>query len=313
MAVGPIKKPSQALLKSERKYGGDPLLVTDYCRASLFVKDVASLLALIEIVLSKYANIVRRIKLSKLKCDHSALTGGYRDCKINLDINGHICELQIHLISMWLIKEGKGYTHYKDCCDHNVDVSSFDISKTLTGLDREVLSDLVTVGERLVTRTPIYQVQHYHENQIRDYFALANLYIHYGLPEKAEYILRRIVTLRSGYKDFGPCHTETLMQMELLRKSLKYQHKYKSASAISSQIKKAKKMQKQRGFDEPEPPKLSVLCATDQCGAFEHVCDMVLDPNKKERQEEKRKMDAVEESRALWLEERRSFFQLMCK
>ena len=93
MAVGPIKKPSEALLKCEKKYGGNPLLVTDYCRASLFVKDVASLLALIEIVLSKYANIVKRIKLLDMKCDHVPLVGEYRDCKINLDIGGHVCEI----------------------------------------------------------------------------------------------------------------------------------------------------------------------------------------------------------------------------
>ena len=62
----------------------------DYCCVSFFVKDIASLLALIEIVLSKYAGIVRRIKLSSLKVDHV--------CKINLDI-GHICEIQVHLVS----------------------------------------------------------------------------------------------------------------------------------------------------------------------------------------------------------------------
>ena len=91
-------------LKREKKYGGDPLLVTDdYCCVSLFVKDIASLLALIEIVLSKYACIVRRIKLSSLKVDHV--------CKINLDIGGHICEIQVHLVSIWLIMERKRYAH----------------------------------------------------------------------------------------------------------------------------------------------------------------------------------------------------------
>ena len=37
------------------------------------MKDIASLLALIEIVLSKYAGIVRRIKLSSLKVDHQSV------------------------------------------------------------------------------------------------------------------------------------------------------------------------------------------------------------------------------------------------
>lgn len=135
--TGPIKKPSTALLKSERKYEGNPLLVTDYCRISLFVSDVATLLALIEIVLSNYANIVRRIKLSSLKSNHASLVGGYRDCKINIDIDGHICEIQVHLESLWDVKEENGYAHYKCCCENSVNMSSFDISRTLDGLERE--------------------------------------------------------------------------------------------------------------------------------------------------------------------------------
>lgn len=127
------------MIKSERKYAGNPLLITDFCRASLFVPDLATLLALIEIVLSKYAYIVKRIKLSNLKADHAAIIGGYRDCKINIDIDGHICEIQVHLEALWNIKEESGYTHYRECSDCNVTESTFDISRTLIGLDREFL------------------------------------------------------------------------------------------------------------------------------------------------------------------------------
>ncbi|KAL9188241.1 hypothetical protein ACHAXT_006619 [Thalassiosira profunda] len=306
MAVGPMKKPSEALLKCERKYGGDPLLVTDYCRASLFVKDVASLLALVEIVLSKYAAIVRRIKLSSMKSDHHPLVGGYRDVKINLDIDGHICEIQVHLISMWLIKEGYGYAHYKQCCENNVDVSTFDIGRTLSGLKRKTLKDLSKVGENaLLKRHPIVSVQQYNEDVIRDYFALANVYLCRGSPAKAEIILRRLVKLRSESGDFGPLHAETLIHMELLRKSLKCQHRYKSASSVTNQISKAKKIQRERAHDDPT---LEEMWENNHCGAMDHVCDLLLDPAKKERQEEKRKADTVEKSRALWLTVRRSFF-----
>ncbi len=134
--IGPIKKPTAALLKSERKYEGNPLLVTDYCRVSLFVADIATLLALIEIVLSKYSSIVRRIKLSKLKSSHASLVGGYRDCKINVDIDGHICEIQVHLESLWNLKEESGYLHYKRCTENSVTLSNFDLGRTLDGLDR---------------------------------------------------------------------------------------------------------------------------------------------------------------------------------
>ena len=305
MAVGPLKKPSEALLKCEKKYGGDPLLITDYCRVSLFVKDIASLLALIEIVLSKYAGIVRRIKLSSLKVDHVPLVGGYRDCKINLDIGGHICEIQVHLVSMWLVMEGKGYTHYRECCEHNVDISSFDIGKMLNGLERKVLADLIKMGEHELKNYPIVSLKQSDEAQIRDYFALASMYLYYGVPSKAEYVLRRTVKLRSESDSFGPCHSETLLHLELLWRSLKHQHKYKSASSIKKQIRKVRKEQNKGVDDEPD---LSELCKTDQCGAFDHVCDMILDPSKKERQEEKLKADTVEDSRALWLAMRKSFF-----
>ena len=113
---------------------------------------------------------------------------------------------RIHLVSMWLVKEG-GYSYYKECCDHKVVISSFNISQTLAGLKRDVLANLVKVGE-----DAIIMVQQYTEKQIRDYFALANMYLHYGLPAKAKHILRRIVKLRSESNDFGPCHAETLLQ-----------------------------------------------------------------------------------------------------
>jgi len=114
-------------------------LVTDFCRASLFVPDIATLLALIEIVLSKYANIVKRIKLSNLKSDHASIIGGYRDCKVNVDIDGHICEIQVHLETLWNIKEESGYVHYRKCFEHNINDSTYDITRTLIGLDREFL------------------------------------------------------------------------------------------------------------------------------------------------------------------------------
>ena len=93
--------------------------------------------------------------------------------------------------------------------------------------------------------------------------------------------------------------------MELLCKSLKCQHRYKSASSVKNQISKAKKIQRERAHDDPS---LEEMWENNHCGAMDHVCDLLLDPAKKERQEEKRKADTVEKSRALWLTVRRSFF-----
>ena len=93
---------------------------------------------------------------------------------------------------------------------------------------------------------------------------------------------------------------------ELLLKSLNCQHKYKSASSIKNQTRKAKNMQpRRRDAEQLSPLELST---TNSCGAIDYVCDIILNPSKKEMKEEKRKADTVEESRALWLKERRSFF-----
>ncbi|KAL3796821.1 hypothetical protein ACHAWO_002059 [Cyclotella atomus] len=302
MAVGPVKTASAALIKSEKKYGGNPLLVTDFCRVSLFVPDIATLLALIEIVLSKYAYIVKRIKLSSLKHDYNSIVGGYRDCKINVDIDGHICEIQVHLERLWNIKEESGYTHYRICFDNNVNDSAFDISRTLIGLDREFLSDLIKVGETAVKDLPVSDLEYDCEKEIRDYCALANLYVFYGLPVRAEYTLRQIVKLRTENVLFGPGHAETVMHLKLLKKSLKMQHKYKSAMSVTKRITRAVKI-----VNEEED--IVGLCAGDQCGAVDHICDTILDPSKKERIEEKERAQRIEDSRALWLGTRKSFFK----
>ena len=65
--------------------------------AMVVVKDFPSLLALLELARDSFGPLIRRVKLSTLKADHKALQGGYRDCKINLELKDHICEIQIHL------------------------------------------------------------------------------------------------------------------------------------------------------------------------------------------------------------------------
>ena len=126
------------------------------------------------------------------------------------------------------------------------------------------------------------------------------------LPSRAECILRRTVKLRSDASEFGPNHAETLLHLELLFKTLKHQHRYKSASAVKSRIRKVR----QTINPEDDQPELTELCKTDPCGAnmMLDMCDMILDPSKKERLEEKQKADTVDYSRELWLTVRKSFF-----
>jgi len=305
-AVGPTKKASEALMKCTKKYGGDPLLVTDYCRVAMFAKDIATLLAVMEILLTKYKDKVRRIKLSNLRADHAPLAGGYRDCKINIDVDGHICEIQLHLEQMWNIKEGKGYAHYKACKANDVDsTTTYDIQRTLSGLDRKFLSELIMVGADATQKVRLEDLHSGNEESIREYFALACIYLKKGRLDSAEKVLSRLVRVRSDSLIFGPRHDETLLFMRKLHESLKRQHKFKAASLMEAKIENA-----ERSKDEDHEPALYEMCVQDQCGAWEHICDALVDPSSLEKEKIEKENEVVEESRALWLSLRKTYWSL---
>jgi hypothetical protein len=305
-AIGPTKKASEALVKCTKKYGGDPLLVTDYCRVSMFTKDIATLLAVMEILLTKYKDKVRRIKLSNLRSDHASLTGGYRDCKVNIDVDGHICEIQLHLEQLWNIKEGKGYAHYKACKANDVDhCTTYDITRTLRGLDRKFLSELIKVGADATKKNHVDDLHAGNEESIRDYFALACIYLKKGSLDPAEKVLSRLVKLRSESLIFGRMHEETLIFMKKLHESVKRQHKFKDASLIQARIEKIEASK----IDDDEPT-LSEMCTDDQCGALEHICNVLLDPSSVEREKILKENEIVEKSRNLWLSLRKTYWSL---
>ena len=76
LGIGPIKEAATALRKAQRKYDGDLLKVTDYCRALIIVEDMAALLGLLELMRDSYGHLIRRVKLSTLKHGQQAKTGG---------------------------------------------------------------------------------------------------------------------------------------------------------------------------------------------------------------------------------------------
>jgi len=138
VGVGPVKDTSSAIRKAENKYGGDILKVTDYCRALLVVKDLPTLLALLELARDSFGPLIRRVKLSSLKSDHKPIPGGYRDCKINLELKDHICEIQVHVWSMWSVCGVDGFRHYRHCLEYATDTFG-DPYEALDGLDRKTM------------------------------------------------------------------------------------------------------------------------------------------------------------------------------
>jgi hypothetical protein len=272
----------------------------------MFTKDIATLLAVMEILLTKYKDKVRRIKLSNLRSDHASLTGGYRDCKVNIDVDGHICEIQLHLEQLWNIKEGKGYAHYKACKANDVDhCTTYDITRTLRGLDRKFLSELIKVGADATKKNHVDDLHAGNEESIRDYFALDCIYLKKGSLDPAEKVLSRLVKLRSESLIFGRMHEETLIFMKKLHESVKRQHKFKDASLIQARIEKIEASK----IDDDEPT-LSEMCIDDQCGALEHVCNVLLDPSSVEREKILKENEIVEKSRNLWLSLRKTYWSL---
>ena len=53
--------------------------------------------------------------------------------------------------------------HYRECCEYNVDISSFDIGKMLSGLERKDFGDLIKMGEHELKNYPIVTLEQCNE------------------------------------------------------------------------------------------------------------------------------------------------------
>jgi hypothetical protein len=237
VGIGPIKEVHAALKKAEKKYEGDLLKVTDYCRALLVVKDLPSLLALLELARDSFGPLIRRVKLSSLKSDHKALQGGgYRHCIINVELKEHICEIQVHLWPMWLVCGVDGFRHYRHCVEYNTD--SFENAyDALEGLDRKTMAELIVMAEEAVAETPLDSLEWFQEKFILDYFAEVGLFLKHGLYVWAEITLRHLVRLRTESPDIGPQHHETILLYQYLEEVLTMTGRKKEAKEIRARLR----------------------------------------------------------------------------
>jgi hypothetical protein len=293
VGVGPVKEPEAAIRKAEKKYDGDLLKVTDYCRALLVVKDFPSLLALLELARDSFGPLIRRVKTSSLKSNHKPKPGGYRDCIINVELKGHICEIQVHLWPMWTVCGVDGFRHYRHCLEYNTD-SFDDAYDALDGLDRKTMAELIVMAEEAVAETPMDNLDWYHEKFILDYFAEAGLFMKHGLEVWAEIIFRHLLRLRVESPDLGPDHHETIVLYKYLAQCLRAQQKYEEAEEVMTKVRAAEAMKKKEQKDADQSLWDSLLSAPGE--AF----NMILDPNKKEREEEESMRKEVKASKKKW-------------
>ena len=137
---------------------------------------------------------------------------------------------------------------------------------------------------------------------ILDYFAETGLFLHHGLYEWAETTLKALIKLRCQSPDIGPDHHETITLYKYLEQALRAQKKNDEAEDaalkvyMNKQEKKKEKVEAERGLWDQwvmEP--------------FESI----LDPNKKEREEEEKIKKEVRASKKAWRKIREERFKFL--
>lgn len=304
VGVGPIKEVSAAIRKAEKKYDGDVLKIEDYCRALLVVKDLPTLLALLELARDSFGPLIRRVKLSTIKSDHECLAGGYRDCKMNIELKDHICEIQIHIWPMYVICGVDGFRHYRHCLEYSTD-SFDDPYDALANLDHKTLAELVVMAEEAVAGMPLDSLKWYHEKYILDYFAEVGLFLDHHIPVWAETTLRQLIKLRVESPDIGPEHIETQYLQRYLEKALRLQNKKDEAEDIKERLANIEISRTKEKEDTTKS--LWDAIFTDPNEAF----DLIMDPNKKEREEETRLRKQVKASKKAWRKIREQRFKFL--
>mmetsp|Transcript_9490 Transcript_9490/g.13452 ORF Transcript_9490/g.13452 Transcript_9490/m.13452 type:complete len:770 (+) Transcript_9490:54-2363(+) len=299
VGVGPIKEVSSAVRKAEKKYEGDVLKITDYCRALLVVKDFPTLLALLELARDSFGPLIRRVKLSTLKAEHKALPGGYRDCKINLELKDHVCEIQVHIWPMWVVCGVDGFRHYRHCMEYSTD--SFENPyDALVGLDKKTLAELIVMSEEAVADMPLDNLEWFHEKFILDYFAEIGLFLKHGLYVWAETTLRLLIKLRCESPDIGMDHSETIYLKKYLEEALRGQEKTQEADEVKNYLEEVEKSR----LNEKNDFNSSVW------NSF-FALDNFMDPNKKEREEEELLKKEVRASKRAWRKIRKERFTFL--
>jgi len=304
VGVGPVKEASTAIRKAEKKYEGDVLKVTDYCRSLLVVKDFPTLLALLELARDSFGPLIRRVKLSTLKSDHESLPGGYRDCKINVELKGHICEIQIHVWPLWVVCGVDGFRHYRHCLEYNTD-SFVDPYDALANLDSKTLAELIVMAEEAVAGMPLENLEWYHEKYILDYFAEVGLFFDHGLSVWAETTLRSLIKLRCESPDIGADHQETLYLQKYLEKALRQQNKVDEADAIAERLESIENMRRAEKEEASKSLWDSLFSDPNEC--FQNL----IDPNKKDRDDHQQLKKEIKASKKCWRKIRAERFSFL--
>jgi hypothetical protein len=104
--VPDLKERGTAETKVKAEYGGDASRLTDIARGSVVCKTMKD-------VRKASEEIPKAAKVHRKKDRFAEPASGYRDMLFNLDIQGHICELQVQLKAIQEVKSGAGHKLYE--------------------------------------------------------------------------------------------------------------------------------------------------------------------------------------------------------
>ena len=161
------------------------------------------------------------------------------------------------------------------------------------------------MAEEAVAGMPLDNLKWYHEKYILDYFAEVGLFLDHHIPVWAETTLRQLIRLRCESPDIGADHKETQYLHKYLEKALRMQGKKREADDIKERLSH---VEEARNKEKQETTKsLWDAVFTDPNEAF----DLIMDPNKKEREEETRLKKQVKASKKAWRKIREQRFKFL--
>ena len=194
-----------------------------------------------------------------------------------------------------------GFRHYRHCLEYSTDTFG-DPYEALAGLDRKTMAELIVMAEEAVADMPLETLEWYHEKFILDYFAEVGLFLNHGLYEWAETTLRALIKLRCQSPDIGPDHHETITLYGYLEQALRAQKKNKDADEVAKKIYKNKQQKKTEKVDAERS-------LWDQW--IQDPFESIVDPNKKEREEEEKIKKEVRASKKSWRKIREERFKFL--
>jgi hypothetical protein len=167
------------------------------------------------------------------------------------------------------------------------------------------MAELIVMAEEAVADTALDTLEWYQEKFILDYFAEIGLFMRHGLDNWAEVTLRTLIKLRTESPDIGPEHHETLALYRYLETVLRRNGKEEEADEIKKKIVKAEEhMNKEKKEAEQDLWTQFVNSPTE-------AYDMLVDPNKKEREEEEKMRKEVKASKKQWRKIRQERFSFL--